>query len=89
LKFTTRLSHKSDGGYPDSYRDQKKFFQSGKKSKNRLRFFDFLPLFKILFDPDVGREGGDSTYETASTFLQKKGINFKNLLLTQPRVQQA
>jgi hypothetical protein len=36
-----RLSHKSDG--------QKKFFQSGKKSKNRLRFFDFLPLFKILF----------------------------------------
>jgi hypothetical protein len=57
-----RVSHKSDGGYPDSYRDQKKFFQSGKKSKNRLRFFDFLPLFKILF----AATGGDLSYETAS-----------------------
>jgi hypothetical protein len=56
------VSHKSDGGYPDSYRDQKKFFQSGKKSKNRKRFFDFLPLFKILF----AAAGGDLTYETVS-----------------------
>jgi hypothetical protein len=50
------LSHKSFGGYPDSYRDQKKFFQSGKKSKNRKRFFDFLPLYKILFAPDSYRD---------------------------------
>jgi hypothetical protein len=64
--YGSRLSHKSDGGCPDSYRDQKKFFQSGKKSKNRKRFFDFLPLFKILFAPDGSRDGGDLTYGTAS-----------------------
>jgi hypothetical protein len=45
---------------------KKKFFRSGKKSKNRKRFFDFLPLFKILFDPDGSREGGDLTFDTAS-----------------------
>jgi hypothetical protein len=65
-----RLSHKSDGGYPDLRRDQKKFFQSGKKSKNRLRFFDFLPLFKILF----AAAGGDSTYETASAALDAQNL---------------
>jgi hypothetical protein len=56
------LSHKPDGGYHDSYRDRKKFYQSGKKSKNRKRFFVFLPLFKILF----AAAGGDLSYETAS-----------------------
>jgi hypothetical protein len=49
-------------------RRQKKFFQSDKKSKNRKRFFDFLPLYKILF----AAAGGDSTYETAS-FLRPGG----------------
>jgi hypothetical protein len=51
LEVWAKLSQKPDGGCPDSYRDRKKFFQSGKKSNNRLRFFDFLPLFKILFAP--------------------------------------
>jgi hypothetical protein len=46
-----------------------------------MRFFDFLPLFKILFDPDGGREGGDLTYETASKISfrerqRKKKFNF-------------
>jgi hypothetical protein len=59
LVLLLRLSHKSDGGL----RRQKKFFQSGKKSKNRKRFFDFLPLYKILF----AAAGGDSTYETVSS----------------------
>jgi hypothetical protein len=70
-----RLSHhKPDGGFPTSGTGRKKFFQSGKKSKNRLRFFDFLPLFEILFDPEGGWEGGVLIYETAHTTVhfQKK-----------------
>jgi hypothetical protein len=43
-------------------RRRKKFFQSGKKSKNHLRFFDFLPLFKILY----AAAGGDLTFDIAS-----------------------
>jgi hypothetical protein len=62
------LYHKSFGGY----RRQKKFFQSGKKSKNRKRFFDFLPLFKILF----AAAGGDLSYETATT--KEERANLKN-----------
>jgi hypothetical protein len=57
-----------------SYLDQKKFFQSGKKSKNRKRFFDFLPLYKILFVPDGSRDGGDLTYKTASGLICTKPI---------------
>jgi hypothetical protein len=41
---------------------KKNSFRAVKKSKNRLRFFDFLPLFKILF----AAAGGDLSYETAS-----------------------
>jgi hypothetical protein len=65
-----KLYHKPDSGFPTSgtgqTRRQKKFFQSGKKSKNRKRFFDFLPLYKILFAPDGGLEGNDLNYDTAS-----------------------
>jgi hypothetical protein len=45
----------------------KEILSERQKSKNRLRFFDFLPLYKILFDPDGGREGGDSTFVTVSS----------------------
>jgi hypothetical protein len=47
---------------PTSVGTKRNSFRAVKNQKNRLRFFDFLPLFKILF----AAAGGDWTYETAS-----------------------